>query len=55
MSQAEKSTYPALLTLDGAKQKLNEHYNLAIEALQKLSIDTTLLQQFAQYIVRRSN
>ena len=52
---AEKSTYPALLTLDGAKQKLNEHYNFAIEALQKVSIDTTLLQQFAQYIVRRSN
>ncbi|WP_341320592.1 polyprenyl synthetase family protein [Solibacillus sp. FSL H8-0523] len=52
---AEKSTYPALLTLDGAKQKLNEHYNFAIEALQKVSIETTLLQQFAQYIVRRSN
>lgn len=52
---AEKSTYPALLTLDGAKQKLNEHYNFAIEALEKVSIDTTLLQQFAQYIVRRSN
>lgn len=52
---AEKSTYPALLTLDGAKKKLNEHYNFAIEALQKVSIDTTLLQQFAQYIVRRSN
>lgn len=52
---AEKSTYPALLTLDGAKQKLNEHYNFAIEALQKVSVETTLLQQFAQYIVRRSN
>ncbi|WP_339171724.1 polyprenyl synthetase family protein [Solibacillus sp. FSL R5-0691] len=52
---SEKSTYPALLTLDGAKQKLNEHYELAIDALQKIDIDTTLLRQFAQYIVRRSN
>lgn len=52
---SEKSTYPALLTLDGAKQKLDEHYELAIEALQKIDIDTTLLRQFAQYIVRRSN
>lgn len=52
---SEKSTYPALLTLDGAKQKLDEHYELAIEALEKIDIDTTLLRQFAQYIVRRSN
>lgn len=52
---SEKSTYPALLTLDGAKQKLDEHYKLAIEALQKIDNDTTLLRQFAQYIVRRSN
>lgn len=52
---SDKSTYPALLTLEGAKQKLDEHYELAIEALQKINIDTTLLRQFAQYIVRRSN
>lgn len=52
---SEKSTYPALLTLDGAKQKLDEHYKLAIEALQKIDIDTSILRQFAQYIVRRSN
>ena len=52
---SDKSTYPALLTLDGAKQKLDEHYHLAIEALQKVEVDTSLLQQFAQYIVRRNN
>ncbi|AWE07912.1 farnesyl-diphosphate synthase [Lysinibacillus sp. 2017] len=52
---SEKSTYPALLTLDGAKQKLDEHYHFAIEALQKVEVDTSLLQQFAQYIVRRTN
>ena len=52
---SEKSTYPALLTLQGAKQKLDETYNLAIEALQKIERDTSLLESFAQYIVRRNN
>ena len=52
---SEKSTYPALLTLDGAKQKLDEHYHYAIEALQKVAVDTSILQLFAQYIVRRTN
>ena len=52
---SEKSTYPALLTLEGAKSKLNEHYELAIEALNKLEVDVSLLRQFAQYIVRRNN
>lgn len=52
---SEKSTYPALLTLDGAKQKLEEHYTFALQALQSIKTDTSLLQQFAGYIVRRSN
>ncbi len=52
---SEKSTYPALLTLDGAKEKLNHHYELAIQALDQLTIDTTLLREFAQYIVKRSH
>ncbi|OCS88760.1 polyprenyl synthetase family protein [Caryophanon tenue] len=51
---SEKSTYPALLTLDGAKEKLNEHYELALAALAQLTVDTTLLQQFAAYIVNRN-
>ena len=52
---SEKSTYPSLLTLDGAKQKLDEHYVFAIQSLQNVSIDTELLTQFAQYIVKRNN
>jgi geranylgeranyl diphosphate synthase, type II len=52
---SHKSTYPALLTLDGAKKKLDEHYHFAIEALEKVEVNTSLLQQFAQYIVRRTN
>lgn len=52
---SNKSTYPSLLTIDGAKEKLNEHYNFALKALEKLSKDTTLLQDFANYIVSRNN
>lgn len=52
---SEKSTYPSLLTLEGAKQKLDEHYEAAIQSLQNVSIDTELLKQFAQYIVKRNN
>ena len=52
---SEKSTYPSLLTLEGAKQKLEEHYDAAIQSLQSVSIDKELLTQFAQYIVKRNN
>ncbi|GLC88768.1 polyprenyl synthetase family protein [Lysinibacillus piscis] len=52
---SDKSTYPALLTLDGAKQKLNEHYEAAIQALDELQVDAELLRAFAAYIVRRKN
>lgn len=52
---SDKSTYPALLTLDGAKEKLAEHYNYAIAALEKLNVETTLLREFATYIVHRKN
>lgn len=52
---SEKSTYPALLTLQGAKEKLNDHFEQAIAALEHVAVDTTLLQQFAAYIVKRTN
>ena len=52
---SEKSTYPNLLTLEGAKQKLEEHYDAAIQSLQNVSIEKELLTQFAQYIVKRNN
>ncbi|MED4885794.1 farnesyl diphosphate synthase [Lysinibacillus fusiformis] len=52
---SDKSTYPALLTLNGAKEKLAEHYQHAINALDQLPIDASLLQDFAAYIVHRKN
>ncbi|QBK26095.1 polyprenyl synthetase family protein [Ureibacillus thermophilus] len=53
--ESNKSTYPALLSLDGAKQKLQEHYQFALKALNRLSEDTTLLREFANYIVSRNH
>ncbi len=52
---SDKSTYPALLSLDGAKEKLTEHYQHAINALDKLEVDSSLLREFAAYIVHRKN
>ncbi len=51
---SQKSTYPALLTLEGAKRKLREHYEIAIASLEKLNGDITLLKELAQYIVLRN-
>lgn len=51
--ESNKSTYPALLTLEGAKEKLAVHYNLALDSLKNIDRDSTLLHEFAQYIVER--
>ena len=51
---SDKSTYPALLTLDGAKEKLDIHYKGALTALGKLPSDSTLLEELATYIVKRN-
>jgi len=53
--ESHKSTYPALLTLEGAKEKLEEHYQQAISALEKIEKNTSLLEEFANYIVKRNN
>ncbi|MFP3918694.1 farnesyl diphosphate synthase [Lysinibacillus telephonicus] len=52
---SQKSTYPALLTLEGARKKLDEHYQLALTALDSIDKDTSILKDFAQYIVHRHN
>ena len=51
---SEKSTYPALLTLNGAKVKLEEHYQYALTALDKINKDTSMLKELTEYIVRRN-
>lgn len=52
----EKSTYPALLGLDGAIAYEQRAYESALASLSKLNgKDTSVLRQFAEYIVSRKN
>jgi geranylgeranyl diphosphate synthase type II len=50
---SDKSTYPSLLGLEGARKRLAEHHRLAGEALAFLENDEPLLKLFADYIVNR--
>lgn len=50
----QKNTYPALLTLSGAREKLKAHVNKAMEALNQIeAADTTLLKEIAHMIATR--
>ena len=50
-----KRTYPKLLTLEGAKEKLNDHLDLALEILNQLPLDTRRLKELTELIVHRAN
>ncbi len=52
---AEKSTYPALLGLEGAQQKAELLYQEALQALHAIPYNTEQLEQFARYIIERKN
>ena len=52
---SDKSTYPSLLGLEGARKRLAEHHRLADEALAFLENDEPLLKLFADYIVNRQS
>nr|MBA5585626.1 polyprenyl synthetase family protein [Anaerobacillus isosaccharinicus]QOY38778.1 polyprenyl synthetase family protein [Anaerobacillus isosaccharinicus] len=49
----EKSTYPKLLGLDGAKNKLDNHISLAKEYLYNVSINSEKLELLVDYIMNR--
>lgn len=51
----DKSTYPKLLGLNGAKQKAQELYQSAVKNLDEISFDTTALRALAEFIVHRKN
>lgn len=51
----DKSTYPKLLGLDGAKQKAQELYQSAVAILDEIDADTTALRALAEFIVQRKN
>jgi len=50
---ANKATYPALLGLDGAKQKAQDLLAQAHQALEAINFDTSELARLANYIVER--
>lgn len=51
---SEKTTYPMLLGLDGAKEQLIHHHTLAIDSLSFLEKEQSYLQLFADYIINRN-
>jgi len=52
---SEKSTYPSLLGLEGAKARLAEHHQSARASLAFLETEHPLLGLFADYIVERKS
>lgn len=52
---ANKSTYPALLGLQGAKDKAENLLQQALQALTRLPYNTQSLADFATFIVKRSH
>ncbi|WAA11224.1 polyprenyl synthetase family protein [Fervidibacillus albus] len=51
----KKSTYPSLLTLDGAKEKLNEHVFAAKKLLAELPLNTDKLETITDLIGSRDH
>ncbi|KDM92962.1 (2E,6E)-farnesyl diphosphate synthase [Photobacterium galatheae] len=51
----EKSTYPALLGLDGAQKKAQQLYQEALQALEAIPYNTDSLEVFARYVIERNN
>lgn len=52
---ADKSTYPKLLGLSGAKQKAQELYQQSLDALNVLPFDCSALTALAEFIITREH
>lgn len=53
--ELDKSTYPALLGLEGAQQKAQQLYQEALQALAAIPYNTYQLEVFARYVIERNN
>ncbi|MCG3729419.1 (2E,6E)-farnesyl diphosphate synthase [Vibrio cincinnatiensis] len=53
--QLNKSTYPALLGLEGAINKAQALFEEALEALRAIPYNTEHLEAFARYVIERKN
>lgn len=51
---SDKNTYPSLLTLEGAKEKKEWHYNEAVSSLRMIKDEVGMLDELADYIINRN-
>lgn len=51
----QKSTYPQILTLEGAKEKLSKHMNEARQCLRQANIHIDALERITEYVVQRNH
>ena len=52
---SDKSTYPKLLGLDGAKQKAQDLYQIALSELDRIPFNSVALRALAEFIIHRKN
>lgn len=52
---SDKSTYPKLLGLDGAKQKAQDLYQIALSELDRIPFNSIALRVLAKFIIYRKN
>ena len=52
---SDKSTYPKLLGLDGAKQKAQDLYQIALSELDRIPFNSIALRALAKFIIYRKN
>ncbi|MDO6426338.1 (2E,6E)-farnesyl diphosphate synthase [Thalassotalea sp. 1_MG-2023] len=53
--EANKSTYPSLLGLQGAQQKADDLFQQSLQALRRLPYNTQNLSDFATFIIQRTS
>jgi geranylgeranyl diphosphate synthase type II len=53
--QNNKSTYPSLLTMEGAKQSLLDHIWLAKDALNSMELETDILKEITDLVANRNH
>ncbi|WP_226680467.1 polyprenyl synthetase family protein [Sutcliffiella horikoshii] len=51
----EKTTYPSLLTMNGAKEKLEYHIKEAKQILEEIPLESDLLEQLCDLIAKRDH
>ena len=52
---SDKSTYPKLLGLNGAKQKAQDLYQIALSELDRIPFNSVALRALAEFIIHRKN